>query len=177
MSYTERNASKSNGLADGPSEKVSFLTPFVNRDELYWVKRFKNQTCKKDFFQILFEAFRPVSFILQPMKNTYVFFKYKADFLINFVNRDELYWAKCFKNQTVWQNPAFEKSSFSNPFSQSRWGILSETHLRKTVFSNPFYQSRWAILSETVQRSNGLADGPSENTSFLINFVNRDELY
>ena len=73
--------------------------------------------------------------------------------------------------------PAFEKASFSNPFSQSRWGVLSETHLKKTAFSNPFYQSRWAILSETVQRSNGLADGSSEKASFLITFVNRDEIY
>ena len=94
---------KSNGLGDGPTENASFLINFVNRDELYWTKRFKNQTCKKDFFQILFGVFRPVSIILQPMKNTYVFFKYTASCLINFVNRDELYWTKRFKTQTVWQ--------------------------------------------------------------------------
>ena len=159
MSYTEWNGSKSNGLTDGPYEKASFLIPFVNRDELYWAKRFKNQTCKKDFFQILFRAFRPVSL----MKNTYVFFKYKASFLINFVNRDELYWAKRFKNQTVWQNLHLKNLLFlihflnrdelywAKRFKIKRFGGWP---IWKSFFSNPFCQSRWAILSETIQKSN-----------------------
>ena len=121
MSFSERNVSKSNSLADGPSENASYL--------------------------------------------------------INFVNRDELYWAKRIENQSVWQNPHLEKTAFSNQFCQSRWAILSETHLKKTDFWNPSCQSRWAILSETIQKSNGLADGPTEKTSFLITFVNGDELY
>ena len=103
-------------------------------------------------------AFRPISLILQCMKNTYVFFKYKASFLTNFVNRDELYWAKHFKNQTIWQNPHLKKLlsliHFSIEMGYTERNALKSNNLSEPAFAKScFFESLLSIEMSYTERN------------------------
>ena len=101
-------------------------------------KRLKSLLKMENFSSPFLNVFRIVFRLLLPVDRMY----FKRN-----IRRHAL--SEMLQKPNCLTEPAFEKASFSNPFSQSRWGILSETHLKK----NCFFESLLSIEMSYTERN------------------------